>query len=205
MANELSASQREMVREFGKMTFLEEQSKFDESFQLAVALEEKYRGQPNVAYAFGLSLVARSEAEKALPYFQQELSHNPRHVQSLLQLAFQLILLSRFEESIQYSQRATGVEPDNFAGYYALGQGYLYLNNLPSAILNLEKATTLEPDSSSAFYTLWQAYQRANRPADAARARAEFERLDELAKKMRGEAIAGAPPSTPEPPASPAP
>jgi predicted Zn-dependent protease len=53
----------------------------------------------------------------------------------------------------------------------------------------LEKAGKLAPDSARIFYTLWQAYQRAGRSVEAARARAEFDRLARLELQKKGELV----------------
>jgi tetratricopeptide (TPR) repeat protein len=181
----LSQDQREMIRKYGRAAFLEAEQKHDESFKLSEKLEAEYRGRPNVAYAFGTALLLQKESEKAITYFMKELEREPNHEASFLQIALQMIALRKFEEGITYAQRAIKVAPDNFVGHYALGRCYLYLNDLQKAIPSLEKAVEIAPTVASLYYTLSQAYQRARRPEDAARATAQFEKLDALNKDRR--------------------
>ena len=49
----------------------------------------------------------------------------------------------------------------------------------------LELGVKLAPESPGLHFTLARAYQRAGRLDDAARARAEFTRLDRLARTQR--------------------
>ena len=196
----LYPEQREMIRQFGQAAYLDAQQKRQESFQLYGELEARYRGRPNVAYAYGAALLVQREPEKALAYFKQELAREPNHEAALLQMALQLIVMGKFEEGIPYAQKAITVAPGNFAGYYALGRIYLYCDKAPQSLPVLEKAVNLAPTVATLHYTLSQAYQRVKRPADAARARAEFERLTALNKDRRGDLfISSGEPASPQP------
>ncbi|HYK91569.1 MAG TPA: tetratricopeptide repeat protein [Acidobacteriota bacterium] len=183
----LSQEQREMIRKFGRAAYLDAEQKPEESFRLYEELEVQYRGRPNVAYALGTALLVQREPEKAVASFKQELERDPAHEAALLQIALQMMAWGKFEEGAAYSQRAVDASPDNFAGYYALGRSHLYMNNLPQAIESLEKAAAIAPTVAIVHYNLSQAYQRANRPEDAARARAQFEKVKALNKDRRGD------------------
>jgi predicted Zn-dependent protease len=64
-----------------------------------------------------------------------------------------------------------------------LGLVILTLGNNPDrAIAELETAQRAEPNVAKVYFALGRAYARANRAADAARARAEFARLDKQAE-----------------------
>ncbi len=181
----LAGEQREMIRKFGRAAYIDAEQKREESLKIYEELEAQYRGRPNVAYAFGAALLSQKESEKAIRYFMQELERDPNHEAALLQIALQMIALRRFEDGITYAQKAIDLAPDNFVGYYALGRCYLYLNDLPKSIAWMEKAVTIAPTVPNLYYTLSQAYQRAGRPEDAARAIAQFEKVDALNKDRR--------------------
>jgi tetratricopeptide (TPR) repeat protein len=185
-AETLSEEDREMVLQFGRAAFLEGQRKSDEAFELYQSLEQKYRGQPNVAYAFGAALLLRKEPGKAVPYFQQELARDPKHFPAQLQLGILAMAEGKFEEAAEFVRKAVEIDPKHFTGHFALGRVYLYQNDLENAIRELEKTTTLAPDFPAAFYSLSQAYQRAKRPKESERARAEFMRLEAIRKKREG-------------------
>jgi cytochrome c-type biogenesis protein CcmH/NrfG len=77
------------------------------------------------------------------------------------------------------------LDPENFAAHYALGRIYMELNEVPKAVAILEKAAKIAPNVASVYFVLSRAYARANRPTDAARARAEFARLEKLDEQKR--------------------
>jgi tetratricopeptide (TPR) repeat protein len=191
----LTSEQREMVRKFGKASYLGAERKMPESNKMFQELEAHYWGQPNVAYAYGVGLLQQKEPEKAMTYFLKELERDPRHVAALLQVAFQSIASGKYTDGLPYAKKAAEIEPDNFAAYYALGRIYVELDDIAQALKNLEKAAAIAPDSSNVQFVLARAYTRAKRPAEAARARAEFSRLEALAKKRRGEATGPGDPS----------
>jgi tetratricopeptide (TPR) repeat protein len=181
----LSSEEREMVRQFGKAAFLFAERKVPESQALYDELEVRYRGRSNIAYAYGVSLLNAKDRERAMVFFRQELEHDPKHVAALMQLALHIIDAGNYEEALGYALRAQQADPSNFTAYYALGRIYLELNDVTKAVGTLEKAVTMEPNVPSLYFVLSRAYARAKRPAEAARARAEFARLEELQKEKR--------------------
>jgi tetratricopeptide (TPR) repeat protein len=183
----LSPDKREMVRLFGKATFLTAERKFDESFPLFEQLESKYRGQPNVAYVFGLALLVQKDPDKALTYFKTELEMDPNHVSALLQVASRMLEINQLEQCGEYARRVMELEPENYAGYYLAGRIHLYSREFPEAITLLEKSASLAPDLAIIQYSLYEAYHRAGRQEEASKARDRFLRLDAVEKRQRGE------------------
>jgi predicted Zn-dependent protease len=184
---QLTALQREMIREFGKAAFLAGEQRIAESQEVYRRLEERYRGKPGVAYAYGELLLNLRDFDQAVVFFKKELDAGPNHVASLLQISLLAIKAGKFEEALPYATRALSAEPDNFVAHYAAGRVYLELNQVEKAVALLEKATKIAPDAPSVYFVLSRAYTRAKRPEDAARARAEFARLEDLDRKRRGE------------------
>jgi tetratricopeptide (TPR) repeat protein len=180
----LTKEEQQMVQEFGRAAFLEAEHKSNEAFELYQSLERKYRGRPNVAYAMGAELLLRREDEKSIQFFQAELKRNPRHFPSLMQLALIFMASGEFERGLPFAQRAANLDTRNFAPQYALGRIYLYQEKITLAISCLEKAVALEPNHPAIYYSLAQAYQKANRPLDSEKARAEFARLTNLRKEQ---------------------
>jgi tetratricopeptide (TPR) repeat protein len=184
----LSPDRSSMVREFGQAAFLEAERKSVEAARAFKELEGKYRGEPAVEYAYGVFLAGQGQTEEALNYFRKELEREPHHVPSLLQLASGLLQLERFEAGLPFGLRAVELDPENPTAYYLLGRTQLYLGDVKNAVATLEKGVSLAPGSAMLHYSLSQAYLRAGRPEEAARARAEFVRLDALEKRQPGEA-----------------
>jgi tetratricopeptide (TPR) repeat protein len=181
----LSEQQKQMINEFGRATFLAGARRVEESRKLYAELEAKYRAAPNVAFAFGMTFLVAGEPEKAAEFFKKELARDPDHVESLLKLALQSLNSGKFQEGLPFAAKALTLDPENFAAHYALGRIYMELNEVPKAVIVLEKAAKIAPNVASVYFVLSRAYARANRPTDAARARAEFARLERLDEQKR--------------------
>jgi Flp pilus assembly protein TadD len=69
------------------------------------------------------------------------------------------------------------------------------MGDVEHAIPELEKAASLAPGSPQTQFILGRAYARAGRTAEAERARAEFTRLDQIARATRQgpQAVGGIP------------
>ncbi|HYK91367.1 MAG TPA: tetratricopeptide repeat protein, partial [Acidobacteriota bacterium] len=182
----LSSEERTMVREFGRAIFLEAEQKLDEAGRLYDELEAKYRGKPNVAYAYGVDLYLRHQYEESEKQFKKELERDPNHVAALLQLANYALMTGALDDGLNYARKAVKLAPMNGIGYYFLGRIHMRRNELSPAVAMLEKSAQLEPEAPNVQYSLSQAYSKLNRPEAAARARAEYDRLEALFKRRIG-------------------
>jgi predicted Zn-dependent protease len=152
-----------------------------------MALDElvtRYPKTPHAHYARGVFFLTE-DSERALEEFQRELAISPSHVPARLQIAFEHLKRSDAAHAWPAAAEAAKLAPDYFAARLALGQVLLEMNDIPRAIPELEKAARLAPGSPQAHFMLARAYTRAGRDTDAARARAEFTRLDQIVRAMR--------------------
>ncbi len=196
--DQLPAPKQEMIRLFGKATFLAAEQKLDESLKLFEELEFRYRGQPNVAFVFGLALLVEKQPEKAMEYFNLELARDPNHVPSLLRLAFQMLEINQLDSCAGYALKIIELEPEDYAGYYLMGRIQLYQRDYPLAITSLEKSASLAPELAAIQYALYEAYHRVGRQEDSQKARARFLELDANEKRKRGEILSPAAPTVPK-------
>jgi tetratricopeptide (TPR) repeat protein len=193
--DQLPAPKQEMVRLFGKATFLAAEQKLDESLKLFEELEIRYRGQPNVAFVFGLALLVEKQYEKAMEYFNLELARDPNHIPSLLRLAFRMLEINQLDSCASYALKIIELEPEDYAGYYLMGRIQLYQREYPQAITSLEKSASLAPELAAIQYALYEAYHRVGRQEDSRKARTRFLELDANEKRQRGEIPSQAEPS----------
>ncbi len=181
----LTTEDQAMVRQFGKAAFLRVQDKQPDALRMFEELEAKYRGRPNVAYAYAVALVKETEGrEKALEQFKKELERDPNHVPAMLQYGFESLAQDRPDQALPYAKKAAELMPKSFVPFYLQGQIYLKLNDLALAVRMLEEARLLAPASSKVLYSLALAYRRAGRSEDAAKTRAEFDKSRELEKRQ---------------------
>jgi glucose repression mediator protein len=180
LLDEIKGEQREMALQFGKAVFLGYSGRVPQAEELFEKLLEKYRGQPNVAYAYGVALSEGQRHEEALKYFKQELERDPNHLSAMLQIAWILVLKGQYSEAKSYVEKGLAKDSEDFAAVYLKGRILLAEKQYNLAITVLEKAVSLDPDSPNAYFSLMQAYKRADRMEDAVRAQKRFEELNEL-------------------------
>lgn len=165
------------------------------------ALDElvtRYPKTPNVHYARAVFFLTEDPG-RALDEFRRELDISPSHVPARLQMAFEYLKRGEADEALPVAVEAAKLAPGHFATRLALGQVLLEMNEIPRAIQELEAATRLAPSSPQAHFVLARGYARAGREEDAARARAEFTRLDQIVRATRlgSQSVGGIPSAGP--------
>jgi tetratricopeptide (TPR) repeat protein len=188
------ADKREMVFKAGRATSYLITKRQQEAAREFKELVENYPDSPGAHYAYGVFLL-RDNPDVAIEEFRRELRISPKHVHARLQIAFEMIKQGRHAEGAPYAEEAVKLAPDLFATHNALGRILLETGEVERAVNELETAVKLAPESPEMYFALARAYNRANRPKDAERARAEFTRLG----KMRREGGAASEPAARKP------
>ncbi len=138
-----------------------------------------YPKAPNLQYAYGRFLVTHRDEEKGQAAFLRELENSPDHTPSLLQLAYSKLRNKDTEAGLPYAEHAVRLNPRDVLGHYLLGRLLFDAGQNDRAIEELETAQRIVPDEARLYFALTRAYTRANRKADAARARDTFTRLNQ--------------------------
>jgi tetratricopeptide (TPR) repeat protein len=139
-----------------------------------------YPKAANVHYLYGSFLLA-SDEDAGLREFQKELELNPRHTEALSNLALAYEQRGDTDKAISYAQRAVQADPEYFAAHGVLGRLLANSGEVEKGIKELEIARQQAPDSYQVHFSLAAAYALAGRKDDAARERAQFVRLKQLA------------------------
>jgi tetratricopeptide (TPR) repeat protein len=184
LPTELPAERREMVLMAGRASHLmatRNTAGADKAFQ---ALVNRYTEVPNVHYAYGVFLL-QEQADKGIEEFKKELELQPEHPWSLMQIAFEYVNRGDSTAALPWAHRAVAAAPNAFQARKALGQALLETGDVEGSIRELVLGIKLAPESPGLFYTIARAYQRAGRLDEAEKARAEFTRLDKLARTQR--------------------
>ena len=184
LPSEVPPERRELILMAGRASYLMAARLLSAAKAAFEELALRYPETPNVHYAYGSFLLAE-DSDRALTMFARELKLQPGHLYSLMQLAFEHLKRGEPAKARPFAEQAVQVGQRNFVAHKALGQCLLELGEIEPAIAALESARALASDSPSVRFTLAQAYQRAGRGEDAARERAEFARLDRLARIHR--------------------
>lgn len=189
LPSEVEAAKREMVMLAGRGGYFMASRLAAAARTAFEELVLRYPDAPNVHYAFGVFLL-NDDADRALEEFERELARQPSHVPSHIQMASEFVKRGDLASARSHVDRAVALAPDDFTAHRLLGQIQLESGEIQSAIASLERSRHLEPASPAVYFTLARAYARAGRDADAAKARAEFTRLDRRARQERNGASA---------------
>jgi tetratricopeptide (TPR) repeat protein len=184
LPNEVPPDRREMVLMAGRGSYMMATRMTAAAGKAFEALVARYPETPNIHYAYGVFLLIEQPA-KAIEEFKRELEIQPSEAESLMQIAYQNLKDSDPASALPWAKQAVEVAPNVFAAHRALGEALVGTGDVEEGIAQLEIAINQAPDSPGTHFALSKAYQRAGRADDAARERAEFVRLDRLARTNR--------------------
>jgi tetratricopeptide (TPR) repeat protein len=173
---DLPPSQAGMVRLAGRaqaLIAMQDRVAADLEFRQLLAL---YPAEPGVHYFYGVFLL-KEHPELASAEFHKELEISPNNAAARIQIAFERLNAADYETGLKYAQEAIALVPKDFAVHVVCGRLWLGLRKTDRALEELQTAVKLEPDSPDAHFALSRALAQAGRNEEAARERAEFERL----------------------------
>jgi predicted Zn-dependent protease len=98
----------------------------------------------------------------------------PRHVPSLIELAFVYIDDLRPDQAVPLAERAVALDPKNPRTRYALGRALLDTGRFRESAPQLEIAKQLAPGSARVHFSLAKAYRALGRDKEAQREAAAF-------------------------------
>lgn len=184
LPDEVPATQREMVMMAGRASYFMAMRLAPAARTAFEELTLRYPDAPNVHYAFGVFLMT-DDPDRAIREFERELRLQPGHAIAHIQIAYEYVKRGDYAAARPHAEQALTLAPTDFVAHRLIGQVQLETGEVEAAIASLEQSRTLEPNSPSVRFSLAKAYQRAGRDADAERERAEFTRLNRLARLQR--------------------
>jgi predicted Zn-dependent protease len=151
-----------------------------------------YPKAPNLQYAYGRFLIDVRDNEAALAAFEREVANSPTHALARLQIAYLKLQDKNPAAGIPLAEEAVKLNSRLPLGHYLLGRLVLETGDTLRAIQELEMAQRMAPNEARVYYSLARAYAKANRRADADRARETFARLNKAAEDAAGNGPASA-------------
>ena len=140
-------------------------------------LVKRFPKTHNVQFAYGRFLLVNHLDEQAVNAFEQELANSPQHLLARLGIAGALLRTDP-ARALRYAAEAVKLAPKLGEAHFLLGAAMLSNDKPAAAIQELEIAEKLSPKDARIYFQLAKGYARMHRNADAARARAEFEKLN---------------------------
>jgi tetratricopeptide (TPR) repeat protein len=179
-----------VIERAGEAEALLATKQFDQVKQTYAQLLSESSNYPNLHFAYGRLLLEMHEADEAVEEFRRELQRDPKNVNSMLEIAAVRYQVDS-QEGLKYAEEAVKLSPRIPYGHYLLGLLRLDTGNAPGAIPELQIAQRAFPKEPRIYFSLGNAYARAGRKTEAARARAEFARLNKEATKEVGSTVYG--------------
>ena len=185
LPEEMRPDEQELVELAGRAVCAVAEDHAAEARNYFNELLAKYPATPNVHYLYGTFLQAK-DRDAAIAEFQKELELNARHKEALVTLALEYEQQGDVDRALSYAQRAVDAAPQFFAAHLVRGRLFSNAGESEKGIQELEIARKQAPDSPQVHFALAAAYSIAGRKEDAARERAEFLRLKQMADETTG-------------------
>lgn len=181
----VTSEQLTVVDGVGKAEALSATTDFDQAKKIYTELTTQFPHFPNLHFAYGRLLLEAHETDEAVAEFRRELDRDPKNVNSMLEIASVRYRVDS-EEGLKYAEQAVNLAPRMPFAHYLLGLLRLDTGNAAGAVPELELAREARPNVAKIYFSLGTAYARVGRKQDAAKARAEFLRLDKRAAGSSG-------------------
>lgn len=175
----------QVVEQVGQAEVFLFANQFEPAKQIYERLVADFPDYPNLHFAYGRFLLETHETDAAVLEFESELKRDPKHVDSMLEIAMGLQLVDP-GKGLEYAERAAKLVPQLPLAHYLVGTLRLNSGDAQGAIPELELAKRSFPEESGVYYALGMAYSRVGRKAEATAARAQFSRLSAKAPKPSG-------------------
>lgn len=177
---EMPADDRALVYRAGRAVLTAGNRHVPEALNLLEELAQDYAQTPNVWFLYG-SLLVSSDPDRGIEVLKKELAIQPNHLATRILLGVEYLKRGEPDKAIEYGEMAVKLAPGNFTGHVVLGRGLSESGaDLARGVKELEEAVKLEPTSPQVRIALASAYAKAGRREEAARERAEFQKLKKL-------------------------
>ena len=176
LPKKISAQRTALVRQAGHAQALIALQDRVAAGQEIKELVEQNPAAPGVHYMYGIYLL-KEDPTSATTEFRREIEVSPQNVAARIELALAFLRTSDYKQGLPYAQKAVALAPDNFVAHVACGRLWLGLGTTDRALRELRTAVRLSPGSPDAHFALSRALTEAGQSGEAAKERAEFERL----------------------------
>lgn len=166
-----------VIERAGEAEWLLGAKNYDGAKEEYAHLTQEFPEYPNLHFAFGRLLLETNEKDEAVDEFQRELKRDPQNVNALVEIAAVRYQVDS-QDGLQYAEQAVKLAPALPLAHYLLGLLRLDTGNAAGAIPELEFAQKAFPKESRVYFALGTAYSRVGRKPEAAKARAEFAKLN---------------------------
>ena len=177
---------RDLIRRVGLAEHFAAQRNVADAQREYELVVRDYARTPGVQYAYGRYLLANRDDDGAVLAFQREVENYPRHSLARLQIAYIRLKNRDPQAGLPAAEEAVKLYPRLPLSHFVLGRILLETGQTARAIQELEAVQRMAPDYAPTYFQLSRAYAKANRRADAERARETFSSMNRKAEEARG-------------------
>jgi arylsulfatase A-like enzyme/Flp pilus assembly protein TadD len=134
-------------------------------------------------YQLGSALFETGDFAEAAVQFETAVARSPNWAEARFSLATAYARLERLPDAIKEYEKVIELRPNHYGAHLLLGRALALTGDPAAALPPLTKAATLQPDSAEPHAFLADAYVQLGRTAEAARERAEAQRLRASSKR----------------------
>jgi tetratricopeptide (TPR) repeat protein len=178
-----------VVELVGRGSCLAARKDFEQARTVFSSAEESYPHFPYIHYAFGRVLNDAQDTAGAVAEFKHELDEGHDRLLPLLQIAAAEYKVDS-AAGLPYAEQAVKLTPEMPFAHFLLGLLLQSTGAYERAVTELEIASKGLSQDKRVFWALGVAYNQVGRPEDAARARAEFARLNKASQQDAAAAAA---------------
>jgi len=179
----------EVVRRAGLAEHFNQQKNTGDAMREYDLLVKDFPKFPSVQYAYGRFLLSTRDEEGALAAFEREMANTPSHGLARILTAYIHLQHKEPDKGLPYAEQAVKLLPRLPLSHYVLGRLLYDAGQNARAIDELESAQRLRTDEPKVYFALARAYAKANRKADAEKARETFTRLSQKSDEDKAEAL----------------
>jgi Tfp pilus assembly protein PilF len=127
-------------------------------------------------------LKLRAEAEKE---YKLAVAANPEDEKAVTKLGDLAADAGNLDGAANYYKQASALAPNDADALMGMARVYTEKNDVASALPLLEKVVAADPTNVQAHYRLSAVYRKLNRPEDAKRELAEYQKYKDMKEKLR--------------------
>jgi len=155
--------------------------------QSTAALIAEFPLYPNLHLAYGRLLLELHENDDALHQFQEELRRDPQNIHCLLEIAAVRYQVDS-KNALPYAEQAVKLAPHIPFAHYLLG-ACVSTSMMQQAQFQSSKSLAKACRAPRNLFRVGNAYARTGQKLEAAKARAEFARLNALDSRQSPDAV----------------
>jgi tetratricopeptide (TPR) repeat protein len=184
LPEEVPADRSEFVRKMGEVIFARMDGHSEDALNILRDLVRQHPNEKAVHYQYG-SVLLGERSPAGVEEMQKVLEISPSSTEARMELAAYYVSQSQPEKARLNVEEVLKLDPSHVSGHVFMGEILMSSGDASAAVKELEQAKQLAPEEGRVLWALLRAYNAAGRPDDAARVKAEIEKIEAKAASAK--------------------